>query len=96
MRSVVRRDCQRRAFAKFVFEDDEILVSEADDGVNFATERMKFARDRKRDGASYAAADDTYLLRPSVSVARPRGPTKSSISSPTFFEFNFAVVAPTI
>ena len=63
MRSVVRRDCQRRAFAKFVFEDDEILVSEADDGVNFATERMKFARDRKRDGASYAAADDTYLFK---------------------------------
>ena len=36
------------------------------------------------------------FLRPSVSVARPRGPQKSARLSPTSFWLSFMVVAPTI
>ena len=82
--------------AQFLLEDDEVLRAAADDGHDVAVKRLDAARDRIDDGGADAAADAADLAAGVQSrSARPSGPARSRIASPSFIAFSWRVDLPT-
>ena len=59
---ICHNDQPVRASFEFVLEDNEILASESDDACDLSSDSVEFLSYRPCDSASYASADDTYLL----------------------------------
>jgi len=62
--TVVRhRNVFRRNLTEFLFEDDQILIAEANDGMHLSAQLMQTLGQRIRDRAADAAADHRDLLQ---------------------------------
>lgn len=84
------------AGTELVLQDQKILVAEADHAVDYTALFMRARPPGSAMAQPTPPPTTQTFFRPSVSVARPRGPTKSWTQSPTFSRFSSMVVPPTI